>query len=144
MGSNDAAHTNNVSFAPGLKGLAFNFDGTTTAITVPPSPSLSLSNLTIETWIFPTDSDTPRPIFEYANSTGGYALGFWYNIGTGGQPSPGALFGFARDAVNGNNNFYLASTGGLLPTNQWSHVAFTFGLLRDERCALRKRCSCCD
>jgi hypothetical protein len=126
VGSNDAAYTNNVSFAPGLKGLAFNFDGATTAITVPPSPSLGLSNLTIETWIFPTDSGTPRPIFEYANSTGGYALGFWYNIGAGGQPSPGALFGFARDAVNPNNNFYLASTGGLLPTNRWSHVAFAF------------------
>jgi hypothetical protein len=126
VGSNNAVYTNDVSFAPGLKGLAFNFDGATTAITVPPSPSLSLSNLTIETWIFPTDSGTPRPIFEYANSTGGYALGFWYNIGAGAQPSPGAVFGFARDAVNPNNNFYLASTGGLLPTNEWSHIAFAF------------------
>jgi hypothetical protein len=126
VGSNNAVYTNAENFAPGLKGLAFNFDGTTSAITIPPSPSLNLSNLTIETWIFPTDSGTPRPIFEYANSTGGYALGFWYNIGAGAQPSPGALFGFARDAVNPNSNFYLASTGGLLPINQWSHVAFTF------------------
>lgn len=126
VGSNNAVYTNNVGFSAGLKGLAFNFDGTTTAITVPPSPSLSLSNLTIETWIFPTDSGTPRPIFEYANSTGGYALGLWYNIGAGAQPSPGALLGFARDAANPNSNFYLASAGGLLPTNQWSHVAFAF------------------
>lgn len=123
---NNATQTNGITFVPGLSGLAFNFDGSSSLITVPASPSLNVSSLTIEAWIFPTDPSTPRPIFEYADATGLSALNFWYNLGAGAQPASGALFGFARDATNGNNNFYLASAGGLLPTNQWTHVAFAF------------------
>jgi hypothetical protein len=123
---NNATQTNGITFVQGLSGLAFNFDGSTSLITVPASSSLNVSNLTIEAWIFPTDPSTPRPIFEYADATGLSALNFWYNLGAGAQLASGALFGFARDATNGNNNFYLASAGGVLPTNQWSHVAFAF------------------
>ena len=131
--ANDLVGTDNgmvltgITFVPGFVGQAFNFDGTNGAVIVPGSSTLSVQDLTVEAWIFPTDVSSPRPIFEYANATGPSALNFWYGLGTGAQPASGALFGSARDAVNpNNNNFYIASAPGLLPSNQWSHVAFTF------------------
>jgi hypothetical protein len=123
---NNGTVTTGISFVPGFVGQAFNFDGVTGAITVPASVVMNVQNLTIETWIFPTDVNTPRPIFEFADPTGLSTLNFWYGLGNGAQPVAGALFASARDGVNPSGNaFYVASTG-LLPANQWSHVAFTF------------------
>jgi uncharacterized repeat protein (TIGR01451 family) len=126
VGTDNGTILNGITFLPGKVGQAFNFDGVTGAIIVPASATLSVQDLTIETWIFPTDLSKPRPIFEYADATGLSTLNFWYCLGNGAQPVSGALFAAARDGANVNNNFYLASSGGLLPANQWSHVAFTF------------------
>jgi len=52
--ANDSAGTNNPSVVSGIKyndgevGQAFHFDGSTSLITVPRSPSLTISNLTVE------------------------------------------------------------------------------------------------
>lgn len=126
VGNDNGTIMSGVTFVPGLIGQAFNFDGNNGAITLPGSPNFAVQDLTIETWIYPADISIPRPIFEYGNATGLCSLNFWYGLGSSAQPSAGALFGFARDASNPNNNLYLASVGGLLPSNQWSHVAFTF------------------
>jgi len=126
VGNDNGTVVNGITFVPGLVGEAFNFDGVNGSITIPASPTLNVQDLTIETWIFPTDLSVPRPIFEYANPTGYSCLNFWYDLGKGAQPVSGALFAAARDGASLNNNFYIASAGGLLQANQWSHVAFTF------------------
>lgn len=127
VGTDNGTILTGITFVPGLVGQAFNFDGVNGAVIVPASPTLYVQDLTVETWIFPTDVSSPRPIFEYANTNGLSALNFWYGLGAGAQPASGALFAAARDALNpGGNNFYIASPPGILPTNQWSHVAFTF------------------
>jgi hypothetical protein len=70
VGSNNGNVLGNLAYGPGKVGSAFEFDGTTTAIVAPASPSLTVQSLTIEAWIFPTDLNTPRPIVEYGDSTG--------------------------------------------------------------------------
>jgi hypothetical protein len=114
-----------ITFVPGVDGQAFQFDGSTGAIIVPPSASLAVQSFTIEAWINPSDVSIPRPILEY-NDPGQYTyVSFWYGINPGGVGVPGALYGIVRDA-NPQNYMDFGTVGNLLPPNQWSHVAWTF------------------
>src|SRR5437660_564517 len=62
---------NGIAFIPGMDGQAFQFDGNTGAVVVPPSSSLAVQSFTIEAWINPSDVSIPRPILEY-NDPGQY------------------------------------------------------------------------
>ena len=126
-GSNNGSVGGTVRYVPGEVGLGFEFDGTTSAVTVPSSPSLAVQSVTIEAWVFPYDISHPRPIVEYAASTGLSSLGLWYGpTAQGGSASgaPGALYAAFRDP--GGAVLQVGSPAGVLSSNRWSHVALTF------------------
>jgi len=65
-------HSDNVvgiGYTNGKVRAAFRYDGSTSLITVPPSPSLAVSNLTIDAWVFSTDDSTPRPLLSMVVAT---------------------------------------------------------------------------
>jgi hypothetical protein len=116
-----------VSFADGKTGRAFVFNGQTSQITVPASASLAVSNLTFEGWIFSTDPGRPRPIIEYGGSGQNVGISLWLNTQGGTSLLPGALYACVRDQSRAGFNFIeVKSTPGIVPLNQWTHVAFTF------------------
>src|SRR5689334_12912261 len=59
VGGNNGSIAGTVRFVPGEVGLGFEFDGATSAVTVPASSNLTVKNLTVEAWIFPYDISTP-------------------------------------------------------------------------------------
>ena len=127
----DAASGNNgvfsgaAAFAPGEVGQAFRFDGVTSAVTVPASSGLAVQSFTIEAWIEPFDTSLPRPIVEYGASNGEDSpLDLWYNWTATGAV-PGALYGIIRSPGN-VPYLQINSAGGLVPSYQWSHVAFSY------------------
>ena len=126
-GGNPGSIGGSLRFVPGEVGLGFEFDGTTSAITVPSSPNLSVQSLTIEAWIFPYDVNHPRPIVEYAAATGPSSLGLWYGLTaqTGGATgAPGALYAALRDP--GGAALQVGTSMGIILSNHWTHVALTF------------------
>lgn len=124
LGGNSGVASTGVSYGAGEVGQAFVFDGNTGEIVVPAAPNLAFQSLTVETWIMAGNLETPQPIVEYGNSTGLCSMNFWHGWGPGLTGLPGALNGFFRDP----NGAMLGvdSPGGLLQSNQWSHVALTY------------------
>jgi hypothetical protein len=126
-GGNNGSITGTVRFVPGEVGLGFEFDGATSAVTVPASSNLTVQSLTVEAWVFPYDISTPRPIVEFAAPTGPGSVQLWYGITAapgGATGAPGALYGLLRDP--GGAALQVATTAGVLLSNRWTHVALTF------------------
>ena len=135
-GDNDASLTN-VPFTSGKVGEAADFNGSTSMVTVPASSNLAVRSLTIEGWINPRNISVPRPILEYSKMSGGLGtVQLWYGFTVGGPggavTAPGGLYGLLR-GTNGTA-LQVGSVAGILPSNQWTHVAMTFDY--DSRVAL--------
>lgn len=111
---------NNVTYVSGEVGKAFQLDGSTSFVTAPASPSLAVSNLTFEGWIFPTTT-TYEPIVDYSGSGTGSPVHFWVN-GYELTPTSGILY------ANIRNTSLSLHTGAVVPQNRWSHVAFTLNV----------------
>jgi Concanavalin A-like lectin/glucanases superfamily len=96
---------------------AASLDGVDDRIDVPASASLNVtSQITIEAWIYPTDTSSVHPIVEYADSTR-YGVHLWqYDSGT-------KLFANVMDT--GGNGHWLASAPVFTP-NAWYQVALTY------------------
>ena len=74
IGSNHGALMNGASFAPGLVGTAFQFDGINDVVSIPDAPSLRLNLLsprTIEAWAFRTSSASPVHLVGHRVGCGG-------------------------------------------------------------------------
>src|SRR5271169_5642979 len=126
-GGNNGSITGTVRFVPGEVGRGFEFDDTTNAVTVHASSNLTVQSLTVEAWIFPYDISAPRPIVEFAASTGLASVQFWYGITSapgGASGAPGALYGLLRDPDGAA--LQVGTVAGLIPSNRWTHVALTF------------------
>jgi hypothetical protein len=120
LGANNGVLTGAVTFASGEVGQAFNFDGVTGAIIVPAVTNVTLQDLTIEGWIYPTDVSIERPVVEFSAISGELSrLHLWYSVG-----SAGTLYGLIRDP--GGAYLQVVSTGNLVASDQWNHVAMTF------------------
>jgi subtilisin family serine protease/subtilisin-like proprotein convertase family protein len=102
-------------------GQGFSFTDNDDGVFVAASTNLVTTNMTIETWIYPTDNTSIRPIVEYANPSGMATVHFSYNWN--GGFAPGALWGLFRTPAG---TLAVSSAAGVLPLNQWSHVALTF------------------
>ncbi len=126
VSGNNGTVINSLVYAPGMVGEAFDHTLTNGAVIVPAASNLAVQSFTIECWINPIDMTTPRPILEYGNPGELSSLHLWYNIAPGIQGVPGALYGMVRDGTDPNDYVDLASAGGALAPNQWSHIAFTF------------------
>lgn len=122
VGTNNGVLLGGTTYNACEVGQGFNFTGNDNGVYVPASPELAVQSITIEAWIFPTDFSTIRPIVEYSTATGPSPLHFWYNWNGSGF-SPGCLYGLFR----GTSTFQIVTTpGGVLPLNEWSHVALTY------------------
>ena len=143
----DSVGTNNgtlsptgVTYVPGKVGLGFNFDGTNGEITIPDSPVLKPTNLTIEAWVR----------FSSSNSweTNGAPVGEQYIIEKPNQDGhDGYILFKLRDTntlrdffvfgvnTNGTNTWYspydIGSDTGVqsngIQTNVWYHIAGVLG-----------------
>ena len=126
--ANDSAGANNPSVISGIGyndgevGRAFHYDGSTSLITVPRSPSLTISNLTVEAWIFPADDSGPRPIIDCGGPGQASSIQFWVNTTGWLNVNPGALHAVIRDEIGG---YEVDDPDPVAPMNKWSHVAFT-------------------
>jgi hypothetical protein len=122
---NSGVLLNGATFGPGKVGQAFAFDGVSSYVGVPDSPSLHCTNgLTIEAWIFLT------------GSTGNYynTVTKW-DVTTPGQAAytsgliPDGRIGFS---VCSSGNGPDSTTDGTvmstntIPANQWTHYAGTY------------------
>jgi RHS repeat-associated protein len=117
IGSNNGTLANGATFAPGLVGQAFSFDGVNDYVEFPDSPSLSITDtLSIDAWIKPNSVGAATILSKYDSSIH--------------QES------YVLAVTNGGTlRFYLAGTGGcravdtvnsVLSASVWTHVAATF------------------
>jgi subtilisin-like proprotein convertase family protein len=111
---------NNIVYTNGEVAKAFQYNGSTSFITASASPTLAVSNLTFEGWIFPT-TGTYEPIIDYGGPGQQSPVHFWVN-GLGLSASPGVLY------ANIRNTSLSLNTGAIVPQNTWSHVAFTLNV----------------
>ena len=79
LGSNPGTVTGGLRFTNGVAGEAFQFNGTNASVVIPGSASLTVRSLTFDAWIYLTDLSQPRPILEYAPTTGRAGMHFWLN-----------------------------------------------------------------
>lgn len=120
-GTGDGSLENGASFAPGLVGDAFAFDGGNDYVQVGPERLLVLANhFTIQAWIFPTGPGTP--------GVGGIIVNKEGECEFARYPD-----GSIRWAVaNASPGWTSINTGFVAPVDAWTHLAFTYsgGMLR--------------
>ncbi|MGH7992319.1 MAG: LamG-like jellyroll fold domain-containing protein, partial [Limisphaerales bacterium] len=75
----NASNVQSITYTNGKVDSAFSFDGAGSIITAPATANLTITNLTFEGWVYPTDSGTPRPIMEYGTSGASVPVDLWVN-----------------------------------------------------------------
>ncbi|HTV40773.1 MAG TPA: immunoglobulin domain-containing protein, partial [Candidatus Sulfotelmatobacter sp.] len=125
IGANNGTPNGNLTYANGEVSQAFVFDGYTSYITVPASPSLNIGTgggLTIECWINPsvTNAISPGgaggPLIEWdSDDTDGCE--FWAD-------ADNSLYVNIKDTSGNPHTFQTA--GGVINSNTWQHVALTY------------------
>ncbi len=131
--ANDAAGTNhgaplNIAYADGEVGQAFVFNGSSSMVQFPASPSLDVGQgggLTVEAWINPENLNL-QALFEWNQNNGiPYGAG---QIGThmeiNESNGDGSLWGNVMDTSGMSHN--LNSSTGIIVANQFQHVAMTY------------------
>ncbi|PYK96823.1 MAG: hypothetical protein DME19_18415, partial [Verrucomicrobia bacterium] len=115
-GANPGTLQGGVAFSPGMVGQAFSFDGIEDYVSAPDSPSLRVTNLTIEGWFNFAAANGLRSLVTKPLGTGlldSYAL--WYQ--------DGVLHAVVSDTT-GFGPFLSYSWSPQL--GRWYHIAFTF------------------
>jgi fibronectin type 3 domain-containing protein len=101
--------------AGGKYGSALTFNGTSSRVDIPDSPSLHLTTgMTLEAWVNPTTSPNGWRDIVYKGNDNYYLEG---STTTGSRPAGGGTFG------GSNANAFGASP---LTTNVWTHMAVTY------------------
>ena len=113
-GGHDGTLDQGATFAPGVMGQAFAFDGVDDRVHIPYSPELYPPSVTVEAWIKPNDIRWMKIV-----DTGGV-----YLLSIEGE---GKLFGMIAPSSLGGSRYSLR--GGSIPAGQWSHVAATYDAL---------------
>lgn len=124
VGTNNGVLVSGVGFAPGKVGQAFSFNGGSSYIRIPDSPSLHFTNaMTIEAWIYPTSLGTFHNIVSKWDSSNQRAY-------TTALQSDGRLVlgvcndGLCSQGTGGSSGNVWSTT--LPPANQWTHFAATY------------------
>jgi hypothetical protein len=124
---NSGVLANGVTFAPGMVGQAFSFNGTSSYIQIGDSPKLHFTNaLTIEAWIYLTRQGGYYNIvskwdWSGANAQKGYATA----VVPGGQISLGVCNdGDCAQGPRGSSAYVWSANS--IPVNQWTHFAGTY------------------
>jgi hypothetical protein len=122
VGTNNGMLLDATVFGPGEVGQAFLFATTNAGVKIPASPSLNLgsgSGLTIETWINPSKSALRSPLVEWNNGSGTWGVHFWVAPDTSGQL-------FANIVDSGGGWHRITTSGGVIASNVFQHVAVTY------------------
>jgi len=120
-GNANNATTSGVTYSAGKVESGFLFNGTNSSVIAPNSTSLTITNLTFDAWIYPTET-TWRPIVEYGDDNQAAGAHFWVGAAPGFS-STGSLFANIIDTAG---TFHVIQVDGVIPTNQWSFVAVTY------------------
>ncbi|HUB86942.1 MAG TPA: protein kinase [Verrucomicrobiae bacterium] len=121
VGGNNAILTD-ISFVDGEVGQAFSFNGTTSCIRIPASPSLDIGlgdGFTIMAWIKPSDVEGLHPLFLWLDN------GIWWDntqLWIGARPDEN---GIIRVNVP-NGTTWLISQEGVLKSGVFQHIAMTY------------------
>jgi hypothetical protein len=109
-GGHDGTLEHDATFAPGVMGQAFAFDGIGDHVRIPYSPDLNPASVTVEAWIKPDCIRWMRIV-----DSGVYRLAIHEegNLWSGMYPSSAGGDGFSL-------------RGGSVPAGQWTHVAVTW------------------
>ncbi|WP_204048213.1 LamG-like jellyroll fold domain-containing protein [Microbispora siamensis] len=119
-GTGNAGTTSGTTWAAGKFGQALSFNGSSSMVTVPDSPSLRLTNkMTIEAWVKPSIATSWRSVLmkETSSST---SYGIYSNTTVGRTfvgPTSYLQIGGSVTSVSGPS---------ALPTGTWSHIASTY------------------
>jgi hypothetical protein len=128
VGTNNGALYGGMSFVAGEVGQAFNFDGSSGYVNIPASASLNAGaggGLTVECWINPASATANEALVEWNTGLGQFGVHLWIS-----QPSayygggPGSIYVNLIDTVGTKHR--LTTGGGILNTNGFQHVAFTY------------------
>jgi hypothetical protein len=122
IGGNTGTLLGGLGFAPGEVGQAFDFTSTNGYVFVPASPRLNVGTnggFTVEAWIKPADVTSQMPLFGWGTNSATLVPWLWTAVGT-----PGCLYANVLDATNVSH--ILSSAGGLLQSNVYQHVAWTY------------------
>jgi glucose/arabinose dehydrogenase len=107
--------TAGTTWAPGKYGSALSFNGSSSRVTIPDSPSLDLTRaLTLEAWVKPTTVSGWRSV-AMKERTGGILYSLY--AGESGSKPLGQVDNGAEQNAAGTAS---------LPTNTWSHLAVTW------------------
>ncbi|UCE29464.1 MAG: LamG domain-containing protein [Candidatus Bathyarchaeota archaeon] len=111
VGTNHGTLENGATFAPGIVGLAFSFDGVDDFVNLGRPTNLQLQTLSVSAWVKPTSMpNAPLGILSYGVPS--------WAIGVEGY--------FDGDVYFGADGLAGVSTGAYkLPLNVWTHVAAT-------------------
>ncbi len=102
----------------GKYGSAVGFDGLDDQVTVSDSPDFDLTgSFTLEAWVSPETLANMVPVISKFDLSVGSGYGL--------VPSVGALDNVSAGIVAGSGDVTLAPGSQALPTQQWSHLAFT-------------------
>jgi hypothetical protein len=118
---NNGTLQNGATFAPGLVGQAFSFDGAGAFVDVPDSPNLSFgasSSITVDLWAFRTGTNPVMHLMGKREGCSGINASINYQMALNTASGEGLAFGSGF----GNE----AATGMDLPLNTWTHLAGTF------------------
>ncbi|HLL76958.1 MAG TPA: LamG-like jellyroll fold domain-containing protein, partial [Pyrinomonadaceae bacterium] len=124
LGSNNGTEQGGLTYAPGVVGQGFNFDGVDDAVFVGNPAALKLTTgITIEAWIrpldFPTSGEAKAILTKWGQNLAGDSYGLWtYNDGSGNLRLLGV--------VNRTNGTEEGIGAGNIPLDTFSHVAMTY------------------
>ena len=121
MGTNNGTLVNGATFAAGMAGQSFSFDGGDDYLQVGARPELVMTNtLTVDAWIYPTGTGSMPYGGIIVNKEGEYEIGRY--------PDGSIQWAFAN-AVPG---WIWINTGYIAPQDQWTHIALVYdaGVIR--------------
>ena len=125
IGGDTGIPSGSTSFAPGEVGQGMVFNGAFSDVRIPASPGLNIGTqpgFTVEMWINPATLASEQSLLEWND---GAIFANHLTISTPGLGSgPGSVWGTLND-TNGNF-YYLPSPAGLLSTNTFQHIAWTY------------------
>ena len=127
VGANNGTLVNGASFAPGIVGQAFSFDGISGYVRIADSPSLHFTNaMTVEAWVYPTSLGANQAVVSKWDLT---VPGAQKGYTTWVQPDGLIGLGVCDDGYcwqgAGQASATVVSTNPL-PANQWTHFAATY------------------